>query len=257
MKQVERQLLIVCGAGRSGTSVLAGVLNAHPLVCIGLERYKFRCYSGSRLDPDLFEKDRFFNFHKDDTNIVPEANVAFAELYASLQQKWDFAQIVGDKIPHAFFWMNEIEAAYPKVRFLYILRDIEAVAASWNARALNEHDRGWPRDYDYRKAVKVWNAGNKRVLEKVARCPRRIQVIDYDRFFSGLPAELERVSSFLELPIHSMLSEAFAYSAQINTSIIASRQKRLDPEQRNFVQKNANMENYWCLIASSVEGPIW
>ena len=201
MKQVERQLLIVCGVGRSGTSVLAGVLNAHPHVCIGLERYKFRCYSGSRLGPDLFEKDRFFDFQEDDTNIVPEANVAFAELYASLRQKWDLAQIVGDKIPHAFFRMDEIETAYPKVRFLYILRDIEAVAASWNARALNEQDRGWPRDHDYRKTVKVWNAGNKHVLEKLTRCPHRIQVVDYDRGFSGQPAELERVCSFLELPI--------------------------------------------------------
>ena len=163
---IERQLLIVCGVARSGTTALARVLNAHPLVCIGLEGYKFHCYHGGGFEPNLFDKSRFFDFQAGDTNIVPEADNA--TLYAAMRQKWDVAQIVGDKIPHAFRCMVSIEAAYPRVRFLYVVRNIEAVASSWNARARNELDRGWQRGEDCKRAVKAWNAGDKCVLNRGA-----------------------------------------------------------------------------------------
>jgi Sulfotransferase family len=254
---IERQTLIVCGVARSGTTALARVLNAHPLVCVGLERYKFHCYHGGGFGPNLFDKDRFFDFQEGDTNLLPEADKTYATLYAAMRQKWDLAQVVGDKIPHAFLCMDSIEAAYPKVRFLYIVRDIEAVASSWNARALNVLDRGWPRGEDCRRAVKTWNAGNKCVLNKMARCPDRIQVIDYDRFFSGELAELDRVRSFLDLQTDSNLRQEFVGSAQEHTNIMANRKILIDTQEQEFVRQNANMENYWSLIAHSVDGAIW
>ncbi len=257
MALIERQLLIVCGVARSGTTALARVLNAHPLVCVGLERYKFHCYHGGGFGPNFFDKGRFFDFQATDTNILPEADQAYAALYAAMRQKWDFARIVGDKIPHAFRCMNSIEAAYPRARFLYILRNIEAVASSWNARALNELDRGWRRGEDCKRAVKAWNAGNKSMLKKVASSPDRIQVIDYDRFFSGELAELDRVRAFLELPADSNLGQAFIDSAEEHATIIANRKILVDAQEQEFIRNNANMENYWCLLAHCVDGSIW
>ena len=253
----ERRVLIVCGVARSGTTALARVLNAHPLVCIGLERYKFQWYRGRAFGPRLFDKNRFFHFQPGDTNVRPEAHPSYATLYAAMEAKWDVACVVGDKIPHAFLRMEEFDAAYKCARYLYIFRHIDGVAASWKARAQNELDQGWLRSDGCQKAVVAWNDGNKLMLERLSRYCTRIQVIDYDRFFSGEGTELTRLCSFLELETNSSLSDAFVGSALDHQTIISKRLDLLDAEEREFIRQNAVMENYWCLMAYSVDGPIW
>ena len=62
----------VLGAARSGTTAMADLLNAHGRVCIGIERYKHLFDRTKRLDPALYEEERFFAFDASDTNILPD-----------------------------------------------------------------------------------------------------------------------------------------------------------------------------------------
>jgi len=252
----ERRTVIICGVARSGTTALARLLNAHPLVCIGLERYKFPWYRGKAFEPNLFEKDRFFDFQSDDTNILPGADASYAQLYSAMRKKWDLAQVLGDKIPHAFLRMDEFDAIYQGAQYLYIFRSVDEVASSWKARSLNELDRGWRRTDGCKQAVKAWNKGNKRILQRLGQYAGRIRVLSYDRIFCGERSELERLRAFLRLPSDSNLDEAFVESAREHQAVAMKRIQLIDEEERRFIRQNAVMENYWSLMAHSEASSI-
>ena len=65
----------VFGCPRSGTTAVARLLQAHPRVVIGMERYKFllsRRRDRGTFGPTLFERERFFDFRAGDTNVNPD-----------------------------------------------------------------------------------------------------------------------------------------------------------------------------------------
>ena len=64
-----RRFLFVCGVARSGTTVLARLLNNHPQVAVGVERYKYRFMRRALpADPaSLFTRERFFSYDPEDS----------------------------------------------------------------------------------------------------------------------------------------------------------------------------------------------
>src|SRR5205807_10659654 len=66
--QVPKRFLFVCGVPRSGTTALAQLLNYHPRIGIGIERFRSIAI-GSRGDEfrlTLYRKERFFKFRDGD-----------------------------------------------------------------------------------------------------------------------------------------------------------------------------------------------
>ena len=57
----------------------------------------------------------------------------------------------------------------PEARFVYIVRNPYAVAASWKRRAENEADAAWPVENDDRAAVPVWNESLRCALDALAK----------------------------------------------------------------------------------------
>jgi hypothetical protein len=55
--------LFLCGCPRSGTTELCRILNKHPHLSIGMERYKF-IYEKQleKLNDNFFSKEKFFSF---------------------------------------------------------------------------------------------------------------------------------------------------------------------------------------------------
>ena len=75
--------LFACGVGRSGTTALCEALNLHDKIVMGVERYKYRMIGKSFLEvgPELFEKEWFFNYQPEDTNVRIHGSAKYVSVY--------------------------------------------------------------------------------------------------------------------------------------------------------------------------------
>jgi hypothetical protein len=239
----DKQFVFVCGTGRSGTSILTRVLNGHPLICIGLERFKFIIAREGRaeaeLSPSLFEKERFFAFAGEDTNVNPEVNSGYSPFYDAMQRKYATASHVGDKVPHLFVHYDLIGRRFPGAIFLYMLRNIDEVAASWNRRAANPADTGWASAQDYRKAVEWWNRGNRESLA-FARRGGNVAVVEFEKFAA---ADESYFSTILErLQLTSDPAATAAYRKAMASWRTRVRPPDVEKEgQAAFIRENADL----------------
>lgn len=144
-----------------------------------MERFAFRAFRSHDLDPNLFERARFFSLQKGDTfySDWPE----FVDI-EDLESKYDAAQFIGDKLPRLYKVWEQVAERFPGAHIVFIVRNIFDVAASYNARAQNENDKYWSGDQDFRKAVEDWNEANESLLEAPASLS--IHCVTYEDMFS-------------------------------------------------------------------------
>ena len=183
-----KRLLFVCGAPRSGTTALTHLLNTHPAIVLGVERYR-RLLMGKRArgKPDevrkfmrqLFERDRFlFEQHPEDSRPFPPSELASAAV------KFDQCTYVGDKAPALFRRIDALATAIPDAKFIIIVRNPEPVAMSWQRRAERENDT-WPETRDHRAAVTMWNESVKCALQALdTLAPHQIACVRYETLFA-------------------------------------------------------------------------
>ena len=235
-------LLFLAGLGRSGTTALLEVVAAHPQVALGVERYK-RLYprDGEPVTTALFEQERFFDFSDGLTNLTPDEAPEWAPHYAAMRAKWSSARYVGDKM--VAIRMQHVWATVPDARFVCIVRDLEPVAASWEARAHDPEDRGWSAEQDATKAVAGWNRSLRRVRRAVRQRPDHVVVVEYDRFF-GDPsgAALDRVLAWLALDRTPEVDAAFAEVHRTYVEKVAPKDRALSPETLAFLDAHAERD---------------
>ena len=83
--------------------------------------------------------------------LVQELLLSQSYFHQKLSKKFDGSSIVGDKYPQLYkFWPSLFENFGKDGRFLFIMRDIEDVASSFNVRASNPKDK-WPEENNYKK----------------------------------------------------------------------------------------------------------
>lgn len=161
----KQRYVFVCGTPRSGTTLLAKVFGSNGQVVLGIERFKRLL--GCGYVPELFVKDRFFDFQVSDTNARYEA---YRDYYESARRKFEDARYIGDKIPNLYKRISQVNDAFSgEATFVFCYRNLFEVAASWNARAQNPKDRNWPEANDYREAVKHWNDSFRQALQAKQR----------------------------------------------------------------------------------------
>jgi len=178
------QHLFVAGCPRSGTTALTRLLNLHPEIVVGLERYK-RIF-GRRHDVkrDMFEEARFFDFREGDTDFAPGRARGDADaFYERAREKFPNARFVGDKYPQFFRFYAALFRAFPAAKVVFIARDPLRVAQSWQRRA--DDATSWPEKNDARRSVGYWNDALAYTLAYAQIKKHAFVFVDFDQFFKS------------------------------------------------------------------------
>jgi hypothetical protein len=233
--------LFVGGPQRAGTSALTRLLNAHPEVALGVERYRRLVRDPARraeIGPELFEPDRFFRFDPADTPLDP------ARIYgdlAAFRRKYERASVRGDKLPFVLDCRALLMKRFPRCRFVVIYRDPYRVASSWHARQ-RRPEKPWPASRDYRQAVAQMNERLGRLAELARRNPRRYLPVRYERLFD--PESDTALASLLAwLGLDAVPEARAAHAANAGTArAVAAKPLLLTDTERAWVARAFDWE---------------
>jgi hypothetical protein len=184
--------LFIAGCPRSGTSAAAFLLNEHPQVALGFERFK---HTRALLDPFHFTPAQLF------APVLAETDVRGELLYARLRARWDSGAVavVGDKVPLYWRVLPELLERFPRGRLVLLMREPGDVAASFERRARDPED-WWPAENDRTLAVQMWNEALQcaRAAEQ-AGCGERILLLPYEPLLAGEQRWLQALLAFVGL----------------------------------------------------------
>lgn len=230
--------LFPMACARSGTTAFVDLLNRDPRIALGVERFKYLGPDGRRRHH--FRPGYFANPTPDETNIRRP------EHYRKLARKLRSGEVrfVGDKVPITGRAFEGLLEEFPGCKIVFLLREIEGVASSFNARAVDPEDRNWPADTDYRKAVVFWNRSlrNMRSLVEEHAADDQVFMLIYEEFFSGDRRWLESLYTFLGMELTPKMDSAFA-DATKDWDSHRSKPLLLDDEARAFLSAKRNTED--------------
>lgn len=199
MPQPHQRHLFIGGCPRSGTSALAFLLNEHPHVALGFERFK---RVRAQLDPFHFSAPQFFS------PVLAETDIRGELLYRRLRARWEGGSVtvVGDKVPLYTRVLPQLLARFPGARVAVLMRDPLAVARSFARRAEDPQD-WWPAANDHRLAMTMWNEALAAVQAVDGERAReggeeegRVALLSYEALFCGEERWLEFLLAFAGVP---------------------------------------------------------
>lgn len=231
--------VFVCGVPRSGTTALTEIMNLHPGVVIGVERYKTIWVRSHEVEgvEALFQKERFFDHRPEDTN-VPLKGGLYGDLYRRAEEKFADAEIVGDKVPMLYKKIPFLTDHFPECRIVVILREPADVAKSWQARADKPMDK-WPEKNGYQMAVETWNASLEIVERQKKRLGDDLILLNYETCFGENGPKIfaeffQKIGASADLT-----GEQLDFLAQSKSRL--ARPTSMPENISQFVQENANL----------------
>ncbi len=237
-------MLFICGVPRSGTTALAHLLNRHPAIGLGIERYRLLAQrDASCLGEELFTRERFFDFREGDG--ARDVWEKYQDEYGRLASKWATCTIVGDKIPRLYVGADTLLRTQPQARLIFIRREVEPVAASWQRRADDAQDPSWPATNDAAAAVFEWNRGIRSAVELAAAWPERFLVVPYEDLLAGDPGSFDPLFEWLALTPPEGFAAAYAELGCERPSSAPP----LSPRQSRQVRGSADFGSFAALSA--------
>lgn len=194
----------VAGCSRSGTTSLVRLLNSHPAVAVGMERYKYAFDElwPNQIDQALFSLHRFFDFRESDTNVNPDKDGRWVYFYEQLERKIraGAVTVMGDKVPARFGVMETVHRNFPDPRIIFIFRDPDAVARSYARRARDPDDADWPAWRSSESAIRDWNRAFRAMDLHMARHGgNHVFVVRYEDLFGDDRVLVKAIFAFLGL----------------------------------------------------------
>ncbi len=183
--------LFVSGCPRSGTTVLAHILNWSHEAFVGLERFaSLLNRDPSMFIPELFEKPRLIHFAAGDCGYNSyEAKADYNAWYVNPfnADRLERLEQVGDKITNLYSHLglfNCLPWNSCEITILHIVRNVTDVAASYQTRMLEPSD-GW--NMDYLQAIDDWSESVDRVHAFISLPTTnvRLSIVNYDSIFGG------------------------------------------------------------------------
>jgi hypothetical protein len=214
----------IVGVGRSGTTLLRLMLDAHPDLAIPPETVfvpELIAAADRGADPDgllefLHSTRRWPDLQIPDEDMLErfrslpqlgggDAARAMFSLYAERRGKHRW----GDKTPKYSLHMPELEAALPEVRFIHLLRDGRDVALS---RARMVTGRGDPPP----PATRVARRWKRRIAEarELSREISHYLEVRYEDLVTDTEPTLRRVCEFIELDWDAGMLEYHAHAGE-------------------------------------------
>jgi glycosyltransferase involved in cell wall biosynthesis len=190
--------LFIAGCPRSGTSALVFLLNEHPLIALGFERFK---RTRALIEPFHFNAEQFFS------PILAETDIQGELLYRRLRERWRAGQVevIGDKVPLYWRVLPELLERFPLGRLVLLVRDPYDVAVSFDRRADDPGD-WWPAENDHSVAIDMWNEALERARSaEQAGYGERIFLAPYEALLAGDERSLASLLAFIGLPASTRL----------------------------------------------------
>ena len=197
----EQRLVFVAGLHRSGTTLLARCLAAHPAVA-GLRRTGVPEDEGQHLQTVYPPAYRYggaglFGFAPE-AHLTETSPLATAASREQLLREWGphwrpDAAVRIEKSPPNLVRTRFLQALFPDAAFVAVLRHPLAVAGATR--------KGRRRRLTYETLVRHWVACHA-VLAADAPHLQRLHVVRYERFVADPDAELARIFAALGLPPH-------------------------------------------------------
>jgi hypothetical protein len=208
----------VVGVGRSGTTLLRMMLDAHPALAIPPEthflnpfiqasgRVRFTPRSATRTIVDdqrrrwndfgLAEEDLLARFEALEPFNTADALRAFYRLYADKHGKprW------GDKTPDYIRKMKKLQKTLPEARFIHVIRDGRDAGLSQNSRVIKRGKEPIPP----REMARRWRKRVAKSREDAAEVEHYIEV-RYEDLIADTEGVLRRVCAHVELEFDPMM----------------------------------------------------
>jgi glycosyltransferase involved in cell wall biosynthesis len=184
--------LFIAGCPRSGTSALVFLLNEHPRIALGFERFK---RTRALLDPWHFTPAQFF------APVLAETDIQGELLYRRLRERWrgGSVEVIGDKVPLYWRVLPDLLERFSHGRLILLVREPYDVAASFDRRAADTGD-WWPAANDRTLALTMWNEALERVrAAERAGYGERIFLVPYEGLLAGEERWLDALLAFLSL----------------------------------------------------------
>lgn len=225
--------LFVCGAPRSGTTAMWKFLAEDKNIIMGVERYG-NLFFKEPLTKNLFEKKRFLDIQEGDT--FYSELVTFNPYYKDLNEKFDTSEIVGDKIPLLFKYLDGLFREIPEARVVIMLRNIIDLASSYEDRAGNPKDNTWSENKKTAEAIEDWRDSLKAIKNWID--DKRVKVVVYEDFFHGdLP--LEDLYDFIDLELNQDAIDRFKSVKARASDLEGKRERKLDLDAVSKICENA------------------
>ena len=210
---------IVSGVPRSGTTALADLLNWHPTVFCGIERFPLATVEQA-------------DFCREAVNDESIPSAHYSRNKAVLEDK-PRLDAIGDKGPRYFYRLAGSAKDFSDTKLVFIVRNIADVFNSWNARAFNENDMSWHRGqtgvFSYLDLLQMLFAMNQ-----VQETHDAI-IVSYEELFFGESSRqhliIDQVFEFLDAPRSEAVHQSFDAETAKRLSL---KKKKPDLSKQEF-----------------------
>ncbi len=207
--------IFIVGVGRSGTSMLQSMLNAHKEITFPPETHFIRSYLSAKnkfenlkekllCDPDLLKLN--LSLKK-----IFERNTNLDTFYKDLLQEYMISQnkqYVGDKDPKNIEYLQLIHHIFPDAIVIHIYRDPRAVIASRMKAKWSENRPFWQHILAYKTQLNYGQKKGSKLFENYIE-------IKYEKLLEETEEELTKVCHKLKLKYDPNMIEFYKSAGDV------------------------------------------